>query len=376
MCVLALWLCAPAARADAPALAQSSFTAKGTQETLLTIPSFGRYSIAVKSTQGVALQLIDRMAGPGDMQGAPGEADGRIDAFLERGTYKIRLIADARGAGTATLSITPFTELQTAPVQLVENKPVLAQLGDHQQLSWWLVVTSRGPYNFEAGGRYLTDLRLWKNGSWIIDAAPNVSERDADAERPLSLMQLSAVLEPGLYRLTAYGGPGIPWAAGGTDAPFMLRWGLPPLSDASRSVHVSSLLGIDRFLVPNTAQLVRLVLGHSETASVSTQPFTDDASMFDQSQANVSTIDKTSRDPVAQASAQGAGANQPYLVTVNVKPGEKYRLEVLNQAENGGFFFSADGVGVPTSSTTTLQGGAGTLLAVTRPGDPDGVLGD
>jgi hypothetical protein len=363
---------APALSASAvPALSASAVPATGTHEVILTIPSFGRYAIAVRSAQGVALQLVDRMAGPGNVQGAPGGSDGRIDAFLERGTYKIRLIADAHGSGTATLAVSPFTELQPSPVQLVENKPVLAQLGDHQQRSWWLVVPSQGSYNFEAGGRYLTDLRLWKDGSWIIDAAPNVSETAADPERPLSLMQLSATLEPGLYRLTAYGGSGLPWAASATDAPFMLRWGVPQLSDASRTEHVASLLGIDRFIVPGTAQLVRLALDHPETASVFVQPFSDNASMFDQSKADESDVAKTSRDPVAVVSPQGGGPNQSYLVTVSVKPGEKYRLEVLNQQENGGWSYSADGVLAPNSSTVNLQGNAETLLAVTLPGDPD-----
>jgi hypothetical protein len=121
-------------------LDSTSFPASGTHETILTIAKFGRYAIAVTSAQGTALQLVDRMAGPGEVEGAPGAQDGRIDAFLERGTYKIRLIADAHGTCTASLTVTPFTELQPAPVQLVENKPVLADLADDQQRSWWGVI--------------------------------------------------------------------------------------------------------------------------------------------------------------------------------------------------------------------------------------------
>lgn len=136
MFTLALLLAGAKARADSPAATfdQTSFPAAGTHDAILTIPQFGRYSITVSSTQGVALQLVDRMAGPGDVQGTPGAQDGRIDAFLERGTYKIDLIADAHGTGNSRLLVTAFTELQRAPARLIEDKPVLASLGDDQQL--------------------------------------------------------------------------------------------------------------------------------------------------------------------------------------------------------------------------------------------------
>jgi hypothetical protein len=178
-------------------LSQTNFEAKGTHEAILTVAAFGRYAIAVTSAQGTALQLVDRMAGPGDIQGTPGESDGRIDAFLERGRYKIRLLADAGGAGSAVLSVTPFTELQPNTVQLIENKPVQAELDDRQQISWWIRVSQRGTYNFEAGGRYLTDLRLWENGGWIVGASPMAGESDAIPDQPLGLQQLTAQLEPG-----------------------------------------------------------------------------------------------------------------------------------------------------------------------------------
>jgi hypothetical protein len=333
---------------------QAVLPATGTHEAILTITQFGRYSITVTSTQGVALQLVDRMAGPGDVTGTPGAKDGRIDAFLERGTYKIRLIADAHGSGNASLTVTPFTELQPAPVQLVEGKPVAADLGDDQQRSWWVVIPSRGTYEFEAGGRYLNDLRLWRAGSWIIDAAPINAESDADAAQPLALRQLTAQLEPGLYRLTAYGGAGVPWANAAAAKPFFLRWGIQTLSDSGRFIETASPLGLDRYLVPGTASDVRLVLEQPEAARIFEQPFNDNT-MFDQSQAESAAIDKTSRDPVADISLQG-NAGTPYLVTVQRKPGAKYRLEIFN----AGF-----------SAVTVAPGIGNAMLAVTLPGNPD-----
>ncbi len=344
-------IAAPSPSPAAAVFDTSSFPATGTHEAILTVTAFGRYAIAVKSSQGTALQLVDRMAGPGDVSGAPGAADGRIDTFLERGTYKLRLLSDPRGTGTAVLSVTPFAELQSAPVALVENKPVAADLADHQQRSWWLVVSARGTYQFEAGGRYLADLRLWKDGAWLIGASPKVTRADADPGHPLAINELTAQLEPGTYRLTAYGGAGLPWANASAAAPFLLRWGVPQLSDSGRSTHVMSGFGFDRFIVPGSATDIRLVLDHSETASVSSQLLNGD--IFDTSSANAAGIDKTSRDPVAEITQ--SAATTPWLVTVNGRPGAKYRLEVFNQAG--------------TAQFGDASGDA--LLAVTLPNDPD-----
>ena len=110
----------PPAAAPAGSLEHSIFPARGANETLLTVPTFGRYSIAAKSDQGTSLQLVDRMAGPGPVQGIAGAHDGRVDAFLDRGTYKLRLVSDLRGAGDAELSVRGSTELETQPVRLVE----------------------------------------------------------------------------------------------------------------------------------------------------------------------------------------------------------------------------------------------------------------
>ncbi len=88
LALAALWVIGARPAGAAPETARlsaSTFVATGVHEAILSVPVFGRYAITVKSAQGTALQLVDRMAGPGDVQGAPGGRDGRIDAFLARG---------------------------------------------------------------------------------------------------------------------------------------------------------------------------------------------------------------------------------------------------------------------------------------------------
>ena len=92
--LIALALAAPlTATADppdrGPKLQREKVPADSRQTSVLTVPRFGRYAITAKSAQGVALQMVDRMEGPGSLFGAAGEKDGRIDAFLEEGDYLV-----------------------------------------------------------------------------------------------------------------------------------------------------------------------------------------------------------------------------------------------------------------------------------------------
>ena len=86
---------------------------------ILTTPAPGRYSIRVKSPSGARIELVDMIEGPTDSAGAPGLRDGRIDALLDKGAYKIR-VANAKGAsGKALLSAEPFVEVDGETPALV-----------------------------------------------------------------------------------------------------------------------------------------------------------------------------------------------------------------------------------------------------------------
>src|SRR5688572_24657912 len=105
-------------------LDREAVPASGTQSALVTVSRFGRYAITVTSAQGTSLQLVDRMAGPGDPDGEPGVRDGRLDLFLDRGQYKLVTRGHRAASGTVRLAIQPFREKSApTPARLVELKP-------------------------------------------------------------------------------------------------------------------------------------------------------------------------------------------------------------------------------------------------------------
>src|SRR5262249_11633065 len=151
--VLTTALATASAAATEPVLSHAVVPAHGRQETVLTVPAFGRYAVTVASPQGTALQLADRVAGPGQAQGITGKTDGRLDVFLDRGEYKIVTFAPEKGSGDAQLAARASTERNTPePPLLVELKAVETTLDDFEQRSYWLEGKERRRGVVEAAG--------------------------------------------------------------------------------------------------------------------------------------------------------------------------------------------------------------------------------
>jgi uncharacterized protein len=318
----------PAAVKAGIRLDKTLFPAKGNNETVVNIETFGRYSLMVKSDQGTAIQYVDRMAGPSAVDGSAGHGDGRIDAFLDRGQYKVRLLSDPRGSGDAELSVAPFTELNPDPQQLIELKPIAAELGDHEQRSYWLDIKERRFVAIEAAGRYLTDLRLWKDGNWLVEAVLATGLRDPSGGEPLAIRQLALWLEPGLYRLVAYGGVGEKWPSGSAAKPLYIRYGIPTLPDAGRAIHEASPVGVDRWIVPASATYFRIDIDNAEHTALSVASY--DSEHPYATGGNRATIEKDSRDPKAEVWTGALPSDKAWLVTVERKPGTRYRLQYFD----------------------------------------------
>ena len=70
LCLLLLLVPTPGSAAEPEAsLERGSVPAAGRHKTLLHVARFGRYAVNVTSKSGVALQVVDRMAGPGTSAG-------------------------------------------------------------------------------------------------------------------------------------------------------------------------------------------------------------------------------------------------------------------------------------------------------------------
>ncbi len=315
---------APAPAASGPVFDRAVVPAESRQVAELTVPEFGRYSIVAESRVGVALQVVDRMAGAGALAGEAGARDGRIDLFLDRGEVRVLAFGPKLGRGEARLSARPFRELSPPePPRLVEGRLDSSELGDLEQRSWWLEIPARRRVVLEAAGRNLADLRLWQGGSWLVDAEPLVDRIVPVEGRPLRRVRLAAELAAGRYRLTAYGGVEEPWARGGAERPLHLRWGIPRRSAAARDALTLGPFGVERFLVPARANYFRLELPEARPAALEVGAF-DPSDPFAAATA-VWTVEKASVPPVAAGSFRVSDGS--LLVTVTGAAGQPFLLQ-------------------------------------------------
>lgn len=330
---------APPAK-EAPVLSPATFAAAGRHDAILTVGAFGYYAVTAGSQQGTSLQLVDRMAGPGPVEGVAGERDGRIDAFLDRGTYKIIATGHEKASGQAALTVHPYVERNAPqPPELVELKPVAATLDDFQQVSYWLRIEERRQVAIEIAGRNLSDVRLWEDGTWLVDVTPEREVIEPKNGQPLLDCRLATELEPGLYLLSTYGGPGQPWAEGSDAHPLYVRYGIPRLGEAGRRRFVVSPFGVDRYLVPGEATFYRLELPEARPAQLTVGDF-NEAEPFSP-EGSRGSIDKDSLPPAADV-VVGKRDKGDRTVTVRADAGQPYVLTEFERSREYIFKRSGD----------------------------------
>jgi len=356
----AVLLPAGAAAQDGVSLERTVVPATGIEASVLTAERFGRFAVFAESTQGTAIQVVDRMMGPGPVYGSPGAENGRVDLFLERGEYKILAHSHRDGSGEARLSVVPFEDLHVprAP-RLVELRPVETTLGDFQQRSYWIDLSSKQDVAFEAVGRHLRDLRLWRDGSWLLAAEPSCGEVEPVTGQPQGRCQLVTTLEPGLYLLTAYGGPSSPWAEASEEEPLYLRWGIERLGSAGRQRFVLGPTGTDRWIVPDGPSYFRVALPENAPVTLAVNGWSP-SNPYPPGGTRARITDE-SRVPVAEVRTYGSGWR---VVTVNGPPGQPYVLQHFAPFSRSRTL-SGDG----TYYVTTLHGAFDTDEA-----DPTGFL--
>ena len=294
---------------------------------LITIPAPGRYSIRAKSPSGARIELVDMIAGPLDSSGAPGLRDGRIDALLDRGVYKLRVSGVKDASGKIALSALPFSEADAAKPTLAPGRIQSGELGDLQQRSYSFEVGPKGRVNLEAIGRALSDLRVWRGNGELVDLAFTQETVETKPGRAMNRLRLEGALEPGRYVVTAYGGEKLVWAQGDAAQPFLLRLEAPALLAAGVAEGVIGPFGAERFDAPASYDAFRLDLAQTTPARLEARR--DDSR-------EIASISKNSRAPSANVRLAADGKTDARL-EVSGYEGETFTLRGLRQSDRETF---------------------------------------
>ena len=309
---------------ELPRLEQTEFAAHGLNETLLHIAVPGRYSLQARSDQGTEIAIVDRMAGPFATAGSAGENDGRLDLLLDKGTYKIRLRSHEAGVGTLTLVVHPFVEIGLADKLLSPDAYQIesGSLKDLQQQSFWLHLKNRQILRLEAIGRNLKDCRLWRDGVWLEDIRPSFSTYEPVNGRPMGYAEFYHDLNPGIYRLTFYGGAALAWGDDAGEHPFSLRVGHRELGSSGRQILTISPFGREAYVVPQKTDFFQISRADKKTTTLLLKRWADKASRH--GDGNKASITKESRNPWAVV--QTRENKRKKWVTVQGNPGDRVVL--------------------------------------------------
>ncbi len=308
----------PGPPAGVASLAKTSVPASGENSTLLNVAQPGRFTIRAASRTGVALQLVDMIAGPGETAGDAGTKDGRLDVLLDKGDYKLRTFGAKVTAGDATLSVTPFAPIGPADNALLRGGERSGTLADGQQASFWIFVGANKRLSFDAAGRSLRDLRAWRNGTELSELMPDASSVEPAAGHSLTRLRLEGPVESGLYLVTAYGGESLAWSDDDTAQPFHASSGAAKFLPGGSATAVIGPSGTMRFALPGSANVTRI-----ETPEISPLRLTlrrDGKIVGD------AALQKASREPVVTTNfASGEGT----IAEISGRAGQRVSLRAM-----------------------------------------------
>ncbi|MFA6207444.1 MAG: hypothetical protein WC689_14630, partial [Methylocystis sp.] len=294
---------------------------------LIAVPAPGRYSIRAKSPSGARIELVDMIAGPLDSSGAPGLRDGRIDALLDKGVYKLRVFGVKGASGKAALSAQAFVEAGPSKPTLAPGRIQSGELGDLQQRSYSFDVGAEGRVSLEAIGRALSDLRVWRSDGELVDLAFEQETVETKPGRAMTRLRVEGALEPGRYVVTAYGGEKLVWAQGDAGQPFLLRLDAPALLAAGVAEGVIGPFGAERFDAPASYDAFRLDLAQTTPARLEARR---------NASKEIATISKTSRTPSANVRLASDGKTNAHL-EVSGYEGQAFTLRGLRQSDRETF---------------------------------------
>lgn len=235
------------------------FSMSGQSDFEFSLEQWGRVSLQAESSEGVELQLMDKKQGVRHKAGISGQSNGRIDEYLDVGTYKMIAVAPHNAKSKAKVSVYPFSELNS-PQFLQKNKEYRTELNDLQIRSYWIEVPDTMTVIMEALGRNLSDVQFWQDGQWRIDlsVAPIKSLQNTDT--PLKGFRVVQPLKKGYYLVSFYGGPSIEWTSKSDENPLYIKWGLNSIGSTGIRTDTIRSQGYNQYLV----------IGNFSTALLST----------------------------------------------------------------------------------------------------------
>ncbi len=320
----------PLFAAAPPSLDSSLFSGPGASaETILRVPTVGRYAIVSQGKLGASLELVDRMAGSMATNGRASGMDavaGRIDSFLEPGEYKIRIgkpqgqavTLSARAFSVANAGREDFDVPELAKIQSVSG-----ELHDFELLSWWVRIDESDPVLLlEAHGRNLTDAVVWRDGAWDTGIRPLMREFEPEKGMPMMSLEFNVRMDPGLYLVTFAGGPRRSWPKETGKDRFSMTRGGRYLGEMGVMSVTFGESGLASYLVSGNARFFQMESRNNKVYRMAISANSPGASRFDSS----SRAEINEKSSSYRATASGGVSDRTQWLTLQGPPGESVEI--------------------------------------------------
>jgi len=264
-------------------------SARGRREHVIRADEWGRYAVEAKSSEGVAVEVVDKLRGVIASCEADGDRDGRLDLFLEAGEYKIFTEGPRKAEGNVRLEVTKFAPFDSAGEggkiggknkfgYLAPFGQVSTRLVDKEARGWWIFVPRDTLVYIEAMGRRLGNIAIFRGGERLIAQAGNEVGSSFDfvnksfPGKPLFGLRVVRKLERGKYLIMAYGGNRDNYTAADSASPLYVQWMIRPIEPGRPIVGKIGVSGVNRYLAVYSTDMTYVVVESPKMQKLAVKP--------------------------------------------------------------------------------------------------------
>ena len=279
-------LAAPVALFAQDPLISTEVSARGRREHIVRADEWGRYAIEAKSSEGVGVEVVDKLRGVIARCEADVGRDGRLDLFLEAGEYKVFTEGPRDAEGNVRLEVTKFAPFDSSGEggraggkdkfgYLAPFGQVSARLVDKEARGWWIFVPRDTLVYIEAMGRRISGLAIFRE-RLIASAGGDGSSYDflntGVSGKPLYGLRVVRKLPRGKYLIMAYGGARDKYTVSDSASPLYVQWMIRPVEPGKPITGKIGASGVNRFAATQSNGVAYVVVESPKMQKLAVKP--------------------------------------------------------------------------------------------------------
>jgi len=340
-------LAAPAGLFAQDPLISTESSARGRREHLIRADEWGRYAVEAKSSEGVGVEVVDKLRGVIASCEADAGRNGRLDLFLEAGEYKIFTEGPRNAEGNVRLEVTKFAPFDSggeggraggkggAFGYLAPFGQVSTRLADKEARGWWIFVPRDTLVYIEAMGRRLSSLALFRE-RLIASAGGDGSYSFVNGSvsgKPLHGLRIVRKLTRGKYLVMAYGGAVDKYTVSDNASPLYMQWmvrSVEPGRPISGKIGAS---GMSRFAAYPSDKVSHVLVESPKMQKIAVKPsyVSESDGAWQMRDFSTDTLYPKPQSGCCQAKVIEIDRGQMTVITLSGAPGAEFKITPANR---------------------------------------------